>query len=85
MSSGVVGETGTALQSVDLQKPHPGHGVLRQDLDASAHLKGVTVDRNGTAGWSGNGEGLTFNGSGTCVKVPDSIMSGMNSITANRN
>ncbi|KFF98176.1 hypothetical protein IQ62_26535 [Streptomyces scabiei] len=79
--SGVVGETGTALRSVDLQKPHPGHGVLRRDLAVAAHLEGVTVDRSGTAGWSGNGEGLTFNGSGTCIKVPDNIMSGMNSIT----
>ncbi|WP_374199208.1 family 43 glycosylhydrolase [Streptomyces sp. ISL-44] len=36
---------------------------------------------NGTDGWSGTGEGLTFDGAGTYIKVPDDIMSGMNSIT----
>lgn len=48
-------------------------------VDSSGHGRNGTV--NGTAGWSGNGEGLTFNGSSTYVKVPDNIMSGMNAIT----
>ncbi|MGW0311523.1 family 43 glycosylhydrolase [Streptomyces flavidovirens] len=48
-------------------------------VDASGHGRNGTV--NGTAGWSGAGEGLTFNGSDTYIKVPDNIMSGMNSIT----
>ncbi|WP_338135368.1 family 43 glycosylhydrolase, partial [Streptomyces europaeiscabiei] len=48
-------------------------------VDASGNGRNGTV--NGTAGWSGNGEGLTFNGSSTYVKVPDNLMSGMNSIT----
>ncbi|WP_371657966.1 family 43 glycosylhydrolase [Streptomyces sp. NBC_00280] len=47
--------------------------------DASGHGRNGTV--NGTASWSGTGEGLSFNGSSTYVKVPDNIMSGMNSIT----
>ncbi|MEW2117200.1 family 43 glycosylhydrolase [Streptomyces sp. NPDC005474] len=47
--------------------------------DASGNGRNGTV--NGTAGWSGSGEGLTFNGSSTYIKVPDNIMSGMNSIT----
>jgi GH43 family beta-xylosidase len=47
--------------------------------DASGNGRNGTV--NGTAGWSGSGEGLTFNGSDTYIKVPDNIMSGMNSIT----
>ncbi|MFC4463483.1 family 43 glycosylhydrolase [Streptomyces xiangluensis] len=47
--------------------------------DASGNGRNGTV--NGTASWSGNGEGLTFNGSSTYIKVPDNIMSGMNSIT----
>ncbi|MEH0471640.1 hypothetical protein QA943_22830 [Streptomyces sp. B21-097] len=48
-------------------------------VDSSGNGRNGTV--NGTAGWSGNGQGLTFNGSDTYVKVPDDIMSGMNSIT----
>ena len=48
-------------------------------VDSSGHGRNGTV--NGTAGWSGSGEGLTFNGSDTYVKVPDNIMSGMNAIT----
>jgi hypothetical protein len=48
-------------------------------VDSSGHGRNGTV--NGTAGWSGNGQGLTFNGSDTYVKVPDNIMSGMNAIT----
>jgi hypothetical protein len=48
-------------------------------VDASANGRNGTV--NGTASWSGAGEGLTFNGSDTSIKVPDNIMSGMNSIT----
>nr|WP_256363077.1 family 43 glycosylhydrolase [Streptomyces sp. TRM70350] len=47
--------------------------------DASGNGRDGTV--NGTAGWSGAGEGLTFNGSDTYIKVPDNIMSGMNAIT----
>ncbi|MER6154111.1 family 43 glycosylhydrolase [Streptomyces sp. NPDC001868] len=47
--------------------------------DSSGNGRNGTV--NGTAGWSGTGEGLTFNGSNTYIKVPDNIMSGMNSIT----
>ncbi|MBD0841597.1 family 43 glycosylhydrolase [Streptomyces sp. TRM68416] len=47
--------------------------------DASGNGRNGTV--NGTATWSGAGEGLTFDGSSTYVKVPDNIMSGMNSIT----
>jgi beta-xylosidase/uncharacterized protein YjdB len=35
---------------------------------------------NGAAAWS-SGQGLTFNGGDTYVKVPDNIMQGMNSIT----
>ncbi|WP_334523112.1 family 43 glycosylhydrolase [Streptomyces sp. B21-105] len=48
-------------------------------VDSSGHGRNGTV--NGTAGWSGTGEGLTFNGSSTYVEVPDNIMSGMNAIT----
>uniref|UniRef100_UPI003899C76C family 43 glycosylhydrolase n=1 Tax=Streptomyces dysideae TaxID=909626 RepID=UPI003899C76C len=48
-------------------------------VDASGNGRNGTV--NGTAGWSGAGEGLSFNGSDTYIKVPDNIMSGMNSIT----
>ncbi|WP_128379321.1 family 43 glycosylhydrolase [Streptomyces cavernae] len=47
--------------------------------DASGNGRDGTV--NGTAAWSGSGEGLAFNGSDTYIKVPDNIMSGMNSIS----
>ncbi|MEV0227360.1 family 43 glycosylhydrolase [Streptomyces sp. NPDC050704] len=47
--------------------------------DASGNGRDGTV--NGAAGWSGSGEGLEFNGSDTYVKVPDNVLSGMNSIT----
>ncbi|MFE9644096.1 family 43 glycosylhydrolase [Streptomyces sp. NPDC006365] len=47
--------------------------------DASGN--GRTGTLNGAAGWSGNGEGLAFNGSDTYIKVPDNIMSGMDSIS----
>ncbi|WP_406008382.1 family 43 glycosylhydrolase [Streptomyces sp. NBC_00637] len=47
-------------------------------VDSSGNGRDGTV--NGTAGWSG-AEGLGFNGSDTSIKVPDDIMSGMNSIT----
>ncbi|WDF38956.1 MULTISPECIES: family 43 glycosylhydrolase [unclassified Streptomyces] len=48
-------------------------------VDASGNGRSGTV--NGTASWSSSGEGLTFNGSSTYIKVPDNIMSGMNAIT----
>ncbi|MGW2381045.1 family 43 glycosylhydrolase [Streptomyces sp. NPDC001658] len=47
--------------------------------DASGHGRDGTV--NGTADWSGTGQGLTFNGSDTYVKVPDDVMKGMDAIT----
>ncbi|MDX2548083.1 family 43 glycosylhydrolase [Streptomyces sp. WI04-05B] len=47
--------------------------------DASGNGRTGTV--NGTAGWSNSGDGLAFNGSDTYIKVPDNIMSGMNSIS----
>ncbi|GAA3803811.1 family 43 glycosylhydrolase [Streptomyces phyllanthi] len=47
--------------------------------DSSGNGRDGTV--NGAAGWSGSGEGLAFNGSDTYIKVPNNIMSGMNSIT----
>ncbi|MFG2126767.1 family 43 glycosylhydrolase [Streptomyces sp. NPDC048751] len=47
--------------------------------DASGNGRDGTV--NGAAGWSGTGEGLAFNGSDTYIKVPNNIMSGMDSIT----
>ncbi|MER5216984.1 family 43 glycosylhydrolase [Streptomyces sp. NPDC002838] len=47
--------------------------------DASGNGRNGTV--NGTAGWSGTGEGLAFNGSDTYVKVPDDVMKGMAAIT----
>ncbi|WP_328744309.1 family 43 glycosylhydrolase [Streptomyces sp. NBC_00285] len=47
--------------------------------DASGNGRDGTV--NGTADWSGSGQGLAFNGSDTYVKVPDDVMKGMNSIT----
>lgn len=47
--------------------------------DASGNGRDGTV--NGTAGWSGTGEGLAFNGSDTYVKVPDDVMKGMDAIS----
>ncbi|MGI5198431.1 family 43 glycosylhydrolase [Streptomyces sp. CA-288835] len=47
--------------------------------DASGNGRNGTV--SGTADWSGSGEGLAFNGSDTYIKVPDNIMSGMESIS----
>ncbi|MGW0824435.1 family 43 glycosylhydrolase [Streptomyces sp. NPDC002845] len=47
--------------------------------DASGNGRDGTV--NGAAAWSGSGEGLAFNGSDTYIKVPDNIMSGMDSIS----
>ncbi|TQE26878.1 hydrolase [Streptomyces ipomoeae] len=47
--------------------------------DASGHGRNGTV--NGTAGWSGTGQGLAFNGSDTYIKVPNDVMKGMNSIS----
>ncbi|HET6708314.1 LamG domain-containing protein [Amycolatopsis sp.] len=46
--------------------------------DASGHGRDGTV--NGFAGWLAE-EGLTFDGSGTYVKMPDNLMAGLNSIT----
>ncbi|QYX75788.1 family 43 glycosylhydrolase [Streptomyces akebiae] len=47
--------------------------------DASGNGRDGTV--NGTAGWTGDGQGLAFNGSDTYVKVPNDVMKGMNSIS----
>ncbi|MEV6166613.1 family 43 glycosylhydrolase [Streptomyces sp. NPDC051954] len=47
--------------------------------DASGNGLDGTV--SGTADWSGNGQGLAFNGSDTYVKVPDDVMKGMDAIT----
>jgi large repetitive protein len=47
--------------------------------DASGHGRDGTV--NGTADWSGTGQGLAFNGSDTYVKVPDNVLKGMDAIT----
>ncbi|GAA2645727.1 family 43 glycosylhydrolase [Streptomyces vastus] len=47
--------------------------------DASGNGRNGTV--SGTANWSGSGEGLAFNGSDTYIRVPDNIMSGMDSIS----
>ncbi|WP_215453949.1 family 43 glycosylhydrolase [Streptomyces sp. ATCC 21386] len=47
--------------------------------DASGNGRDGTV--NGTAGWTGNGQGLAFNGSDTYVKVPNDVMKGMSSIS----
>ncbi|WP_030665322.1 family 43 glycosylhydrolase [Streptomyces cellulosae] len=47
--------------------------------DASGNGRSGTV--NGTADWSGTGQGLAFNGSDTYVKVPDDVMKGMDAIT----
>ncbi|HSX96919.1 MAG TPA: immunoglobulin-like domain-containing protein, partial [Streptomyces sp.] len=48
-------------------------------VDASGHGRNGTV--NGTAGWTGDGQGLSFNGSDTYIKVPNDVMKGMNSIS----
>ncbi|MFF6785306.1 family 43 glycosylhydrolase [Streptomyces sp. NPDC012510] len=47
--------------------------------DASGNGRNGTV--NGTAGWTGNGQGLSFNGSDTYIKVPNDVMKGMDSIS----
>ncbi|MEU6353901.1 family 43 glycosylhydrolase [Streptomyces sp. NPDC047072] len=47
--------------------------------DASGNGRDGTV--NGTADWSGTGQGLSFNGSDTYIKVPDDVMKGMDSIS----
>ncbi|WP_405895793.1 family 43 glycosylhydrolase [Streptomyces sp. NBC_00104] len=47
--------------------------------DASGNGRDGTL--NGTAGWTGNGQGLAFNGSDTYVKVPNDVMKGMDSIS----
>ncbi|MGQ4358422.1 family 43 glycosylhydrolase [Streptomyces sp. SAS_272] len=48
-------------------------------VDSSGNGRNGTV--NGAAGWSGSGQGLTFNGSDTYIKVPDDILRGMNSVS----
>ncbi|GAQ65099.1 family 43 glycosylhydrolase [Streptomyces scabiei] len=48
-------------------------------VDASGHGRDGTV--NGAAGWTGDGQGLSFNGSDTYIKVPNDVMKGMNSIS----
>ncbi|WP_069772476.1 family 43 glycosylhydrolase [Streptomyces sp. LUP30] len=47
--------------------------------DASGHGLDGTV--NGAADWSSSGQGLSFNGSDTYVKVPNDVMKGMTSIS----
>ncbi|MGW7163981.1 family 43 glycosylhydrolase [Streptomyces sp. NPDC054884] len=47
--------------------------------DASGHGLNGTV--NGTADFSSSGQGLSFNGSDTYVKVPNDVMKGMSSIS----
>ncbi|WP_149823887.1 family 43 glycosylhydrolase [Streptomyces tailanensis] len=47
--------------------------------DASGNGRDGTV--NGTAGWTGTGQGLAFNGSDTYVKAPNDVMKGMTSIS----
>ncbi|MEU6378811.1 family 43 glycosylhydrolase [Streptomyces sp. NPDC046909] len=47
--------------------------------DASGNGRDGTVV--GTAGWTGDGQGLAFNGSDTYVKVPNDVMKGMDSIS----
>jgi beta-xylosidase len=47
--------------------------------DASGNGRTGTV--NGTADWSASGQGLSFNGSDTYIKVPDDVMKGMDAIT----
>jgi beta-xylosidase len=47
--------------------------------DASGNGRDGTV--NGTADWSGTGQGLAFNGSDTYIKVPNDVMKGMGAIT----
>ncbi|MGW6908678.1 family 43 glycosylhydrolase [Streptomyces sp. NPDC054940] len=47
--------------------------------DASGNGRDATV--NGTADWSGTGQGLAFNGSDTYIKVPNDVMKGMDAIT----
>ncbi|MFI7412696.1 family 43 glycosylhydrolase [Streptomyces sp. NPDC049627] len=47
--------------------------------DASGHGRDGTV--NGTADWSATGQGLSFNGSDTYIKVPNDVMKGMDAIS----
>ncbi|MEH0467804.1 family 43 glycosylhydrolase [Streptomyces sp. B21-097] len=47
--------------------------------DASGH--GLNGSVNGAADWSSSGQGLSFNGSDTYVKVPNDVMKGMTSIS----
>ncbi|MFI5551279.1 family 43 glycosylhydrolase [Streptomyces sp. NPDC051738] len=47
--------------------------------DASGNGRDATV--NGTADWSGTGQGLAFNGSDTYIKVPNDVMKGLDAIT----
>ncbi|AZQ33131.1 hydrolase [Streptomyces cyaneochromogenes] len=47
--------------------------------DASGNGRDGAV--NGSADWSGTGQGLAFNGSDTYVKVPNDVMKGMDAIT----
>jgi GH43 family beta-xylosidase len=48
-------------------------------VDSSGNGRNGTV--NGAASWSSSGQGLTFNGSDTYIKVPDDILSGMNAVS----
>ncbi|WP_210583666.1 family 43 glycosylhydrolase [Streptomyces sp. GESEQ-35] len=47
--------------------------------DASGNGRDGTV--SGTADWTGNGQGLAFNGSDSYIKVPDDVMKGLDAIT----
>ncbi|GAA4054459.1 family 43 glycosylhydrolase [Streptomyces shaanxiensis] len=47
--------------------------------DASGNGRDGAV--NGSADWSGTGQGLAFNGSDTYIKVPNDVMKGMDAIT----
>ncbi|MFI1358309.1 LamG domain-containing protein [Streptomyces sp. NPDC020898] len=79
---------GTALMTAAPAQADITNGlILRYKLDETsgtvAHdSSGQNHDGtvNGTAVWKGD-QGLSFNGSNTYVKMPDSIMAGLNSIT----
>ncbi|MEV6342837.1 family 43 glycosylhydrolase [Actinoplanes sp. NPDC051851] len=62
--------------------------VLRYKLDETSGTTATDSSGNGRNGevkgtptWSGTGQGLSFNGTDTYVKVPDDIMAGLSSIS----